>query len=109
MSVFIEAFADELVKIASGDSGKDVVLAEAFGPLAPAAKGYKQGGIKGAVKGGAGYVAGGGLGAILGYLAAKGAKRVVGEGKVGRAASLILPALGGVLGGLKGARMAGVH
>jgi hypothetical protein len=53
----IRSWLDSLTslrKIASEHhvSGADVALYEAFGPLASAAKGYKRGGVKGAVKGG---------------------------------------------------------
>jgi hypothetical protein len=108
MSVFIEAFVDEIVKLGSGESGKDVVMAEALGPIPSAVRGYRKEGLKGAAKGAGGYVAGGGIGALLGLLAAKGLHPLLGEGRVGRAAELVLPAVGGVLGGLRGAKMSGV-
>lgn len=113
MHPFVAGFGDELVKMAAdhGPSGTDVALYEALGPIAAAAKGYKHGGIKGALKGGAVSVAGGGLGAGLGLLAAHGLKKLtghdIGAGPV--RASTVLPALGALGGAMKAERMFGHH
>lgn len=77
MSPFMNGFGEELLKIASaGMSGKDVVMAEALGPIPSMVRGYQSGrstgsrsalrGVGQAAKAGAGYVGGGALGALGG-------------------------------------------
>jgi hypothetical protein len=107
---FIHAFADELVKIAGSqeDSLGDVVGAEALGPLSSAVKGYRHRGLGGALRAGGAYVLGGGAGALLGGLAAKGLKYVAGRDPgIGPVrASTVLPSVGALILGLKAEKMA---
>jgi hypothetical protein len=109
MTGFLHGFADELVKLSSdGESMGDVVAAEALGPIASAVKGYRRRGLAGAARAAGGFALGGGGGAALGALAAKGIKHVtghdVGVGPV--RASTMLPALGALVLGLKAERWA---
>lgn len=111
MSAFTRGFANELEKLGAPhkESGMDVVMAEAFGPIPSMVTGYKQQGVKGALKGGGGYIAGGGLGALAGLAAARLISRAAGGRDPGYGsfrASTVLPALGAVFGGLKGAAFA---
>ena len=58
MGAFTRGFADELEKLAAhGESGMDVVMAEALGPIPSAVSGYRAQGLKGALNGGGGYIA----------------------------------------------------
>ncbi len=111
MASVVTAFADELLKLSSPHEGErlsDVVAAEALGPIASAVKGYRHGGALGAARGAGGYVLGGGAGAALGALGAKGLERLTGRdvGVGPFRASTILPALGGLIGGLKAEKLA---
>lgn len=105
-------FADELLKLssssASSESLGDVVGAEALGPIASAVKGYQRKGWRGAARAAAGYAVGGGAGAALGALGAKGLKHVVGRdvGVGPVRAGTVLPAMGALLLGLKAERWA---
>jgi hypothetical protein len=104
---FVDAFAEELVKIA-GDSLSDVVGAEALGPVASAVKGYQKRGIGGAARAAGAYALGGGAGALIGGLGAKAlehmAGRDLGVGPV--RASTVLPSLGALILGLKAEHLA---
>jgi hypothetical protein len=114
---FIRGFADELVKLGvhMNPTGRDVVLAESLGPLPSLVRGFRMGketggvgkGLLEAGKLGGGYVAGGGLGALGGLLIAKAIQASTGHDPgVGMlTATTLLPAIGGVLGGLKAERL----
>jgi hypothetical protein len=109
MTRLVQAFAEELIKVASdGESLGDLVGAEALGPVASAVKGFRRGGIGGAARAAGAYALGGGAGALAGGLVAKGAERAlgrdVGVGPV--RVSNVLPAIGAVLAGLKAEHMA---
>jgi len=110
MTHLLFGFRDELVKVSSqgGEDLGDVVGAEALGPISSAVKGYKRGGFGGAARAAGAYALGGGAGALLGGLAAKGLERAsgrdVGVGPV--RASTVLPSLGALILGLKAERMA---
>lgn len=109
MTTLLQGFSDELVKLSSGgESVGDVVAAEALGPIASAVKGYRQRGLGGAARAAGGFVLGGGTGAALGSLAAKGLQHVagrdIGVGPV--SASTMLPAMGALVLGLKAERWA---
>ena len=102
-------FADELMKLSSeGERLSDIVGAEALGPIASAVKGYQRRGWRGAARAAGGYALGGGAGAALGALGAKGLQHVagrdIGVGPV--RASTILPAMGALILGLKAERWA---
>lgn len=119
MTPFLRGFTEELVKLSSAHgghpTGKEVVLAESLGPIPSMVRGFQQGkksggaakGLLEAGKMGGGYVAGGGLGALGGLLLAKAIQATTGHDPgVGMlTASTVLPAVGGVLGGLKAERL----
>ena len=112
MLPLIHGFADELVKlagVADQESPADVVMAESLGPIPSLVKGYQRGGWKQGLKSGAGYVLGGGAGAAAGMVLAHLIKKYTGHdpGLGPLRMGTVLPALGGVIGGLKGSHLAG--
>lgn len=109
MITLLQGFSNELMKLSSdGENVGDVVAAEALGPIASAVKGYRQRGIGGAARAAGGFVLGGGAGAALGALGAKGLKQVAGRdlGVGPVRASTVLPSLGALILGLKAERWA---
>lgn len=111
MTPFVHAFAEEVVKLSSqsgGESLGDVVGAEASGPLYSAVKGYRRAGVGGALRAAGAYALGGGAGALVGGLAAKGAERAIGHdvGVGPVRLSNALPAIASLVVGLKAERMA---
>lgn len=109
MTSLVHGFADELRKLSSeGESVGDVVGAEALGPIASAVKGYKHRGLGGAARAAGAYALGGGTGAALGALAAKGLHHALGRdlGAGPVRASTVLPSLGALVLGLKAERWA---
>ena len=110
-------FAHGAMKTGSvNPTGPEVVMAESMGPIPSAVRGFLHGrkgggsvgrGLLEALKHGGAYVGGGGLGALAGYGLARLAKRLVGKdlGAGPLTLGTILPALGGVVGGLKAEKL----
>lgn len=112
MTTILTGFADELVKLSSSDGPMNVVAAEALGPLPSMIRGWKQGrkhggvssALKNSAKSGAGYIIGGGAGALAGLALAKLIAAAVGGRDLGVGSLTlghVLPAVAGVLGGLE--------